>query len=164
VADYRVFFPRFIFILWNKIHFYHGISYWWFILVFIKSLFKSTAVNVPSGVPQGRSYFSLIFSLFVNRMNNAVQNCISLMIPDDLKLFLKIESESDRVSLKNVLDPLSFSFSSLGLQFNTSKWQSVCFVVRTLKEFKLSRSLKLLIALLSGLYYNMLLCSVTHLQ
>jgi len=89
--------------------------------------FKSAAVSVPSGVPQGGHLSPLLFSLFVNGIAKAAPKCKFLMFADDLKLFCKIESEADCVALQNELDFICLWFSTLGLQFNINKCKSMSF-------------------------------------
>ncbi|KAF0763109.1 Uncharacterized protein FWK35_00016589 [Aphis craccivora] len=58
-------------------------------------------------------------------MELTVLNSKFLVFVDDLKLFRKVESEADRVAFQNELNFLSLWFSILGLQFNTSKYNSM---------------------------------------
>lgn len=58
-------------------------------------------------------------------MELTVLNSKFLVFVDDLKLFRKVESEADRVAFQNELNFLSLWISILGLQFNTSKYNSM---------------------------------------
>jgi len=51
--------------------------------------FKSEAVNVLSAVSQGGHYSPLLFSLFVNEINNAVQYCKFFMFAEILNFSLQ---------------------------------------------------------------------------
>lgn len=69
--------------------------------------FKSAAVSVPSGVPKGAGHLSpLLFLLFVNGIKNAVSRCKFLMFANELKLFRRVESETDCIAPQNEMDAL----------------------------------------------------------
>jgi hypothetical protein len=88
---------------------------------------KSVISNVPSGVPQGGHLSPLLFSLFINDIKKVVPNCQFLMFADDLKLFRKIVTIDDCLALQNELNIVVSWFSSIGLQLNIEKCQSMTF-------------------------------------
>jgi hypothetical protein len=96
--------------------------------------FVSKSFTPTSGVPQGSNLGPLLFLLFINDMVNVI-TCEKLLFADDLKLFIRIESDSDFNLLQNNLDAVVEWSSRNRLSLNTAK----CFVssysrIRSVKE------------------------------
>lgn len=66
--------------------------------------------------------------IYINGIEGAVKNCELLMFVDDLKLYSKIESVSDFSVLQNDLNNLASWCSSIGLQLNVNKCNSMAFL------------------------------------
>lgn len=78
--------------------------------------YQSADVSVPSGVPQGDHLSSLLFSLFVNGLKFAIPDRRYLMFADDLKLFRKIQSVADYVTLQKEIDSLILWFNLIQIK------------------------------------------------
>ena len=78
---------------------------------------------VPSGVPQGSVLGPLLFILFINDIDNAVDTVhfIMLKFADDTKGIHKVDSVEDAVSLQKNLDSLFRWSSDWQLLFNFDK-------------------------------------------
>jgi hypothetical protein len=95
--------------------------------------FVSKSFTPTSGVPQGSNLGPLLFLLFIKYIVNVT--CEKLLFADDLKLFIRIESDSDFNLLQNNLDAVVEWSSRDRLSLNTAK----CFVtsysrIRSVKE------------------------------
>ena len=79
---------------------------------------------VTSGVPQGSILGPMLFLLYVNDLADTIKNSRCAAFADDTKIFRRIDSISDAVSLQDDLDGLETWSISSGLQFNQDKCKS----------------------------------------
>ena len=83
--------------------------------------FTSSQILVSSGVPQGSHLGPLLFNLFINDIISCFNHCLYLLFGDDLKLFLKISTLDDCLSLQKDFDRLSLWCQTNGLKLNVKK-------------------------------------------
>ena len=81
--------------------------------------------EVTSGVPQGSILGPILFLIYVNDLPDMVRNTIK-MFADDTKLYNKIKTQQDCISLQDDLHALSEWSRKWLLKFNESK----CVVLR----------------------------------
>jgi len=83
--------------------------------------FKSSKINVLSGVPQGSHLGPLLFTIFVNDLLDVMRYSKGLMYADDMKLLCRIGDHSDAAKLQSDLDSLSLWCSINHLNLNIKK-------------------------------------------
>lgn len=88
--------------------------------------FRSSAYAVSSGVPQGSNLGPLFFLVFINDLTESL-SCPNLLFADDLKLYHKIEGDSDSTLLQRNLDHIVSWCNLNRLQLNASKCSIVSF-------------------------------------
>jgi hypothetical protein len=76
---------------------------------------------VLSGVPQGSILGPILFLLYANDLPDAVEHSKIASFADDTKLFKKIDSTTDAISLQSDLSNLENWSTSSGLVFNQDK-------------------------------------------
>ncbi|CAB3986933.1 Hypothetical predicted protein [Paramuricea clavata] len=81
----------------------------------------SSARPVLSGVPQGSILGPILFLLYANDLPDAVGHSKIASFADDTKLFKKVDSTSDAISLQSDLSSLENWSTSSGLVFNQDK-------------------------------------------
>ena len=81
----------------------------------------SSARPVLSGVPQGSILGPILFLLYANDLPDAVEHSKIASFADDTKLFKKIDSTTDAISLQSDLSNLENWSTSSGLVFNQDK-------------------------------------------
>ena len=83
----------------------------------------SSWANVTSGVPQGSVLGPLLFTIFINDIDNAVDtiNCFLLKFADDTKGVRVVDSEEDALKLQKDLDNLYSWSTDLQILFNLEK-------------------------------------------
>jgi hypothetical protein len=91
---------------------------------------RSEITHNTSGVPQGGHISPLLFALFMNGVSNALHHCHFLVFADDIKLFMRVDSEADCLCLQNELNNLLNWLNTIGLSLNVSKCQSMSFTRR----------------------------------
>ena len=89
--------------------------------------FTSSQILVSSGVPQGSHLGPLLFNLFINDIISCFNHCLYLLFADDLKLFLKIATLDDCLSLQKDLDRLSLWCQTNGMELNVQKCKVIKF-------------------------------------
>jgi retron-type reverse transcriptase len=81
----------------------------------------SSARPVLSGVPQGSILGPILFLLYANDLPDVVEHSKIASIANDTKLFKKIDSTTDAISLQSDLSSLENWSTSSGLVFNQDK-------------------------------------------
>jgi len=76
--------------------------------------------NVTSGVPQGSVLGPILFLISINDLHGGIVNCI-LKFADDTKVFAKISSAYDAISLQKDLDKLFQWAREWQMEFNMKK-------------------------------------------
>lgn len=84
---------------------------------------KSQWVPVTSGVPQGSILGPILFTIFINDLDEEVENLVSLLLKfaDDTKVGKVVEDEEDRAALQAALDKLCSWADKWGMRFNQGK-------------------------------------------
>jgi hypothetical protein len=83
----------------------------------------SSARPVLSGVPQGSILGPMLFLLYANDLPDEVEHSKIAFFADDTKLFKKIDSTTDAISLQADLSNLENWSTSSGLVFNQDEWK-----------------------------------------
>lgn len=87
---------------------------------------KSTGYIASSGVPQGSIIGPLLFNIFINDIVNNIQsNC--LLYADDLKVYKKIRSHNDIVTLQSDIHEIEEWCTQNNMKLNADKCKVVCF-------------------------------------
>jgi hypothetical protein len=82
----------------------------------------STWKEVLSGVPQGSVLGPILFLIYINDLDGAVQNgCVLKKFADDTKLGKRVTSVHDRDELQRALDALCAWAEEWGMKFNIAK-------------------------------------------
>lgn len=89
--------------------------------------FLSKEIKVPSGVPQGSHLGPLLFNIYVNDIASCFVSANFLMFADDLKLYMRVVDDSDRMNLQADLDRLSIWCGINGMELNVRKCHSMVF-------------------------------------
>jgi hypothetical protein len=92
--------------------------------------FRSDYANVTSGVPQGSVLGPILFTLFVNDIDTCFKNSKFMLFADDLKVFRRIECQSDCLALEEDLSRLSNYCLRNRLALNLGK----CFFISFTKK------------------------------
>ncbi|KAF0719536.1 Uncharacterized protein FWK35_00023733, partial [Aphis craccivora] len=87
----------------------------------------SIIMEILSKTGFGGHLSPILFSLFVNGIKSAIPDSRFLMFADDLKIFRRIDSFADCLTLQDELNTLVLWFKSIGLQFNIDKCKSMYF-------------------------------------
>jgi hypothetical protein len=90
---------------------------------------SSNLSDVTSGVPQGSHLSPLMFCLYVNSISSFLNKAHFLLYADDIKIFLKIETYSDCLTLSNELIQFNHWVDTLGLSLNINKCSVVFFSI-----------------------------------
>lgn len=88
--------------------------------------FKSSTYSATSGVPQGSNMGPLLFSLFINDIDDILK-CDKLLFADDLKIFAPINSVDDCSNLQSELNKLVGWCGSNHLSLNISKCKVITY-------------------------------------
>ena len=80
----------------------------------------SEPARVTSGVIEGSVLGSLLFILFINKINSSISSSTKTFA-DDTKLYRKMASHTDKVIIQEDVNKLTENLKNLGLNFNTSK-------------------------------------------
>lgn len=80
-----------------------------------------------SGVPQGSHLGPLLFVLFVNDLNQAIDNVHFSMYADDLKIFFRVASIEDCLLVQEALNGFFQWCENNGLLLNTEKCNAISF-------------------------------------
>ena len=92
--------------------------------------YKSHLVNVTSGVPQGSILGPLFFNIFINDIASALHSDVHcLLYADDLKMYSRISSVTDCLSLQSSLDGVARWCTSNRLSLNAPKCQVMSFAL-----------------------------------
>eukprot|EP00102_Acyrthosiphon_pisum_P024314 XP_016661524.1 PREDICTED: RNA-directed DNA polymerase from mobile element jockey-like [Acyrthosiphon pisum] len=95
-----------------------------FVRLFGKS---SDFFRASSGVPQGSHLSPLLFNIFINTMCSAISSCRLLLFADDSKIFLRITTNNDCLTLQNTLDKFTNWCNTFNLSLNISKCKVMSF-------------------------------------
>jgi len=95
-----------------------------FVSLFGKS---SDFFRASSGVPQGSHLGPLLFNIFINTMCSAISSCRLLLFADDSKIFLRITTNNDCLTLQNTLDKFTNWCNTFNLSLNISKCKVMSF-------------------------------------
>lgn len=87
----------------------------------VVSNFISSWVDVPSGVPQGSLIGPLLFTIFVNDIEEYIKSARLLCFADDMKIFMSISSPMDVAALQSDLTRLEEYCAINFLDLNPSK-------------------------------------------
>ena len=87
----------------------------------------SNNYRVPSGVPQGSHLGPLLFNIFINDIGKVLKSAKFLLFADDLKLFLRINSQHDAQCLQDDLNNLDTWGRENLLEFNLNKCHTIHF-------------------------------------
>ena len=91
---------------------------------------RSQWIPVQSGVPEGSILGPLLFACYVADIHHHIEtNCIAYA--DDLKLYHRISSPADVLSLQSDLDRLHLWSNTWRLRLNPSKCKFISFTLRT---------------------------------
>ena len=77
--------------------------------------------TAPSGVPQRSVLGPILFNIFINDLPPCLQYSFCVLFADDLKLYLKIQSDVDRIHLQSDLNNISLWATKNCISFNISK-------------------------------------------
>lgn len=98
---------------------------------------SSSLLPLSSGVPQGSILGPLIFSLYINDVNNSISNCYYHLYADDLQIFTEVVSNkhTDLISsFKSAVDLMNNDIESIcnwaktnNLHLNENKTQAILF-------------------------------------
>ena len=94
----------------------------------------STWLEVISGVPQGSVLGPILFLIFINDMDCGITNWL-LKFADDAKLFGKVQSDMDNITLQEDLQRLFDWAKEWQMEFNTDKCK-VMHIGNSNKNFK----------------------------
>jgi hypothetical protein len=93
---------------------------------------ESYATSVSSGVPQGSILGPLLFTIFINDINNCFQFCNFLLYADDLKIYHRIRNKNDAERFQRDLDRFSDYCSVNKLELNLDKCKFIKFTKKRL--------------------------------
>ena len=84
---------------------------------------SSTWRQVTSGVPQGSILGPILFAIYINDLEENIEDTVSLLkkFADDTKLAQQINSEADKAALQSCLNQLWNWTDVWGMKFNTKK-------------------------------------------
>ena len=88
---------------------------------------KSNMFLATFAAPRGGHLFPLLFSIFVNRVQSALQHSRVLCFADDIKLFMHVHNIGDCHMLQADLDRFVIWLTALGLSLNLSKCKTFTF-------------------------------------
>lgn len=89
--------------------------------------FKSNRVSVTSGVPQGSILGPLLYTLYINDIDECFKHSKILLFADDMKAFMRISSMHDCLNFQEDLNRFSTYCELNHLQLNVHKCHSVRF-------------------------------------
>lgn len=87
----------------------------------------SSFLPIPSGVPQGSHLGPVLFSIYINDLQDYLQNCDHLQYADDTKIFRIIRNQDDCLGLQSDLDALNKYCIENQLFLNTDKCHVITF-------------------------------------
>jgi Reverse transcriptase (RNA-dependent DNA polymerase) len=93
--------------------------------------FTSRSIDVTSSVVQGSHLGPLLFSLFINDINEIIHDANFCVYADDLKIYREINSQDDARILQGNLDRLNHYVLQNKLSLNVKKCVAVSFTRRT---------------------------------
>lgn len=88
---------------------------------------SSHPILATSGVPQGSHMGPLLFSLFINDLAESLGDDGFLLYADDLKIYRKIKTATDAVSLQRTLNLVVRWCESNGMSLNVNKCEAISF-------------------------------------
>ena len=89
--------------------------------------YTSDMINVTSSVPQGSYLGPLLFLLFINDLFICLDGASFLFYADDLKIYEKVNNESDAVKMQRIIDKMSSWCSKNGMFLNVDKCSVISF-------------------------------------
>lgn len=91
-----------------------------------------------SGVPQGFSCGSLLFTIYINPLVSGFEIARCLMYADDIKTFCRINSETDAIRLQRDLDMLNLRSNNICFEFRIEKCVILSFSRGAIFDYKYS--------------------------